>query len=348
MVKVVSVNKKFGEEMRRYLLKKDLLDLNFKVYSSDNKVYFPVKNNVSKESLKDSKLPFEIADERDALYNDKRTRKLNLILKNAFPDLNVEMPRSYDIVGGLMILKLDEELWKIRFKIGEVIKQQFKNIKGVFAKKGAVKGEYRIRAVEHLAGDNKTITIHKENNCYYRLDISKVYFNSRLGSERLRVASLVNPGEVVTDMFAGVGPFSILIAKKRRAFVNAIDVNPFAIKYLIENINLNKVADFIRVYHGNADEIIKKKLKGVSDRVIMNLPEKSHKFLKSACYTLKPSRGVIHFYFFATEEDAIIKKNNALEEIVTFGFNYKELTFKKVREVAPKVFHYVLDAELFS
>jgi tRNA (guanine37-N1)-methyltransferase len=72
--------------------------------------------------------------------------------------------------------------------------------------------------------------------------VTKVYFSPRLSQERLRIAQKVRGGEVVIDMFAGVGPFSIQIAKKfNNVKVYAIDTNPVAIQFLKQNIALNKI-----------------------------------------------------------------------------------------------------------
>ena len=134
----------------------------------------------------------------------------------------------------------------------------------------------------------------QEDSCLFKLDLEKVYFNPKLASERKRVAEKVAAGECVVDMFAGVGTFSILIAKRSpESKVIAIDINPDAIFYLRENIRLNKISN-VSAIQGDVREI-SGKFAGVADRIIMNLPKESHIFLKDALRMLK-NRGIIHFY----------------------------------------------------
>jgi tRNA (guanine37-N1)-methyltransferase len=140
--------------------------------------------------------------------------------------------------------------------------------------------------------------VHREHDCRFKLDLEKVYFNPRLGGERARVAVQVarsgKPEEII-DMFAGVGPFAIQIAKRAPpSHVTAIDLNPEAIRYLTENIRLNRVqnvtpveGDIRAVYH---------RFPETADRLIMNLPKSAHLFLREALSMLKPDGGIIHFY----------------------------------------------------
>ncbi|MQK95284.1 methyltransferase, partial [Escherichia coli] len=100
--------------------------------------------------------------------------------------------------------------------------------------------------------------------CIFKLDISKVFFTPRLSAERIRIASMVKPGETICDLFAGVGPFSIIIAKKNpNVKVHACDINPDAYKYLVENIRLNKVEDRVKAYFGDARKLSQRELKGI-------------------------------------------------------------------------------------
>jgi tRNA (guanine37-N1)-methyltransferase len=121
--------------------------------------------------------------------------------------------------------------------------------------------------------ERTTETIHKENGIRLKIDINKAYFSPRLQTERQRVIEQVKPGETVIDMFCGVGPYSIAIAKKARE-VYAIDHNPAAIKLLKENIKLNKVTN-VKALKGDALELIKTLPK--ADRIIMNLQDRTIK-----------------------------------------------------------------------
>ncbi|MEM0285776.1 MAG: SAM-dependent methyltransferase, partial [Candidatus Methanomethyliaceae archaeon] len=112
---------------------------------------------------------------------------------------------SIDIIGDIAIIKIPWEWENKKYEIGEAILSSLNGIKGVFRQISPVDPEYRVRGVEWLAGKKETITIHKEHGCLYKLDIAKVYFSPRLSFERLRIAKLVKEGEIIINMFAGIG-----------------------------------------------------------------------------------------------------------------------------------------------
>ena len=98
--------------------------------------------------------------------------------------------------------------------------------------------------MEFLAGTNNTITEYKEHGCRFKVDVLKTYFSPRLSTERLRIAKMVTDNEIITNMFAGVGTFSIMIAKTNKTSkVYNIDTNPVANDLATINVKLNKVED---------------------------------------------------------------------------------------------------------
>ena len=100
--------------------------------------------------------------------------------------------------------------------------------------------EFRTFSYEVLAGeDNMNVEI-SEGNCIFRFDYSKVYWNSRLQTEHKRLVDSFNPGEVVCDVMAGVGPFAVPAGKKG-VFVWANDLNPASYASLQDAITRNKV-----------------------------------------------------------------------------------------------------------
>ncbi|MBA7527161.1 Release factor glutamine methyltransferase [subsurface metagenome] len=189
-----------------------------------------------------------------------------------------------------MITEENEQL------IAHAILSLHKNIKVVAKRISPVEGVFRKRKMKIIAGENRTETMHKENGCKYKLDLGKVYFNPRLASERNRVAAQVQGNkEEIIDMFAGVGSFSIQVAKRAcQSHVTAIDVNPDAIRYLRENITLNGVKN-VEAIEGDVREIYVK-FRNKADRIIMNLPKSAYSFIREALSMLNPQGGIIHFY----------------------------------------------------
>jgi tRNA (guanine37-N1)-methyltransferase len=109
--------------------------------------------------------------------------------------------------------------------------------------------------LECIAGDSSTYeTTHNEDKIKFRVDISKVYWCSKLDTERQRMVSLMKEGEVLCDMFCGIGPLALRAAVKRKVKVLANDLNPECFKYLKQNIDLNKVKNLIVPFNMDARE----------------------------------------------------------------------------------------------
>jgi tRNA (guanine37-N1)-methyltransferase len=181
------------------------------------------------------------------------------------------------------------------------------------------------------------------------VDLAKAYFSPRLSSEHNRVATLVREDETVIDLFAGVGPFAIKIAKAHRNVkVYAIDVNPDAVEHLKRNIRLNRVEERVHALLGDARHIVSERHAGSADRVIMNLPEKAIDFVDVACAAIKPSGGTMHFYgFISASEPLENMKHNFIEAVGKCGRRVGEDAFSRlVRATAPYEWQAVLDARI--
>jgi tRNA (guanine37-N1)-methyltransferase len=161
------------------------------------------------------------------------------------------------------------------------------------------------------------------------------------------VAKQVEENEVVVDMFAGVGPYSVLIAKlQSTSRVYSIDINPSAIKYLEENTFRNRVADRVTPILGDARELSKLKVRGIADRVIMNLPSEAGNYVDAALQTLKREGGIVHFYQFA-QRDAIVDsiKDSFKSSVIGENREVKSINFcKAIREIAPGKVQVAIDA----
>ena len=250
-----------------------------------------------------------------------------------------EIPRAFDQVGDIAIIKLPESLMEneeVKKEIAFCILKSHKHIKSVFLKKGEVSGKFRVAKHEYVLGENKTETVHKEYGCRYKLDINKVYFNFRLGNERYRIAKQVREGEKVLVMFAGIGCFAIAIAKHSKpSLVVAVELNPDAFAYLKENIELNKVGDKVIAVEGDVREKVPEIVEkyGKFDRILMPLPKDASSFLDLAKLASKEN-AIIHFYTFAKSEEEAVKNIGEEVEII-----------KIVRcgEYAPFVFRFCID-----
>jgi tRNA (guanine37-N1)-methyltransferase len=227
--------------------------------------------------------------------------------------------------------------------------QTQKNVTTVLAKASDISGVFRVRDYDYIAGEHKTQTLHREFGCQYHVDIAKAYFSPRLSHEHERVAVQVQDSETVADLFAGVGPFSVLIGKRNPTVkVYAIDLNPDAFELLKVNVRVNKVENHVFPILADAREIAATKLKGTADRVIMNLPETAIDFVDAACNVIKPEGGIAHFYGFIRLPDSIENLKQGFSELVKKNGRQVEayLYSKSIRETAPFESQVVLDAKI--
>lgn len=204
-------------------------------------------------------------------------------------------PSSYDIIGEIAIIELGEKSPSSAAGMAREIMKTHPRVRTVLQKTGERVGEFRLRKMKLVTG-KETETIHKEHGFRFRLDPTRVYFSPREATERERVAGMVKPGEVVMVMFAGAGPFGIVIAGKQPKLkkVYQVEINPAGFEYMKQNIIMNKLSHKVVPILGDARDACKH-YTGLCDRVLTPLPREAHEFLDSALSCLKP-RGIIHFY----------------------------------------------------
>ncbi|WNZ29896.1 MAG: class I SAM-dependent methyltransferase family protein [Candidatus Bathyarchaeota archaeon] len=346
------VPKKLGEKAIRLVTELDLFNRELQIQQTEKCLQIPLISEPSPAGLRELKTKLGTFNVSVCDFERKKQRLLPLdLLKNKLPlDLLELVPHAIDFVGDIAIVEIPEKLAEYKTLIGETILTAHKQTNTVLAKAGAIKGIYRIRDLEFLAGTNKTSTIYVEYGNTLHVDVAKAYFSPRLSNEHNRVASQVTPGETVVDLFAGVGPFVIPIAKnQKKVHVYAVDVNPDAVSLLEKNVKINRVQEQIVPLLGDARKVVKEQLYQKADRVIMNLPETAVEFVDVACEAIKPDGGVVHYYCFVydspkpletakTELEQAVKQNNRQVS--------KYLFAKTVREVAPYAWQVVVDAQI--
>ncbi|MBN1762215.1 MAG: class I SAM-dependent methyltransferase family protein [Methanomicrobia archaeon] len=282
----VKAPKRRGEEIRRALRERELLRTDARITADDTFIYLPLVR-----ALTDAEL-------EELGGTELTTREFALLERRKSIEDIVGFKPSYEVVGDIIVLTEEVPAEKEEHKIADALIRLHRSIKVVAKRISAVEGVYRTRRLAVIAGEQRTETMHTENACKFKLDLEKVYFNPRLARERNRVASQTaqsgKPEEII-DMFAGVGPFAIQIAKRApQSHVTAIDINPDAIRYLTENMALNRVQNVDAVV-GDIREL-HTQFRNTADRIIMNLPKSAYLFLREALSMLKPQGGIIHFY----------------------------------------------------
>ncbi len=269
-------------------------------------------------------------------------------LRGQLSDDELNQFRAFDVVGDIAVIKLPEALLPKKHLIGRALIEVQRNIRTVLNQTSPVKGEFRTRDLEIVAGEPKTETTYHEAGCVFKVDLATAYFSPRLATERLREARLVKPGEVVTNLFAGVGSYSIIMARHSKATtIYSIDINPSAFEYMETNIRINRAGDCVVAMLGDAREVVRDKLTGKADRVLMPLPELSHEFFSVALAALKPSGGIVHFYDFGEEPDIFGPPLEfAKSAAARVGMEAELLEARKLRSYATRCYHVVLDLRI--
>jgi tRNA wybutosine-synthesizing protein 2 len=255
------------------------------------------------------------------------------------PHLRVFLPRKWELLGNVLLIKIPEEIEGLKKEIAKEYAKEL-GAKTVLQDLG-IQGELREPNVEVLWG-SETETIHKENGVKFKLDCAQLMFSSGNVDERIRMATISNSEEVVVDMFAGIGFFSIPMAvHSKPKKIYSLELNPIAYHYLSENVQLNGVEDIVEpVLVDNRNF----KGEGIADRVVMGYLEDTHTFFVKALKLLKSKGGIIHYHEKCPNE--ILDKRpleNVQKEAGRTGWDVEIMNTKIIKSYAPGVSHVVLD-----
>jgi len=273
------------------------------------------------------------------LLRNKLSNKYNINLDR--------LPSGFQRLGDIIIINLDKSFKNFKSEIGNAILEIFK-VRTVCNKFGEIKGEHREPQIEVIAGSENTLVDHRENGIRYKFDLRKIMFAKGNVSERARYPKIVKEGEIIVDMFAGIGYFSLPIAKlSKPKKVYAIEINPTSFKFLEENIKINKIRN-LEAIHGDNKEIIDHLFnKGIkADRVLMGYLPPPREFLPWAFKIIKRN-GFIHYEDILNvgkekeESKEVMKIINNIAG--NYGFKVKLVNLQDVKSYRPKKHHYVFD-----
>ncbi len=250
-------------------------------------------------------------------------------------EIREAMPRGYDVIGSVAIIRIDPDLAEWAQAAGEALLKGVPNAKTAAIDWG-VEGQVRARNIEVVAGEPSLVTEQKENGCRLLVDVETCYYSPRLAGERARVAAQVSADERVLDMYCGVGPYAVLIARQQGARVLGLEINPRAAELARENADRNKVPDRVDIVHGDAPRLTRA-MPPTFDRVIMNLPHTAVEHLGDAVPACRPG-AKLHVGAMlgkdeapATADEIADAHDLVLEELV------------KIRNYNPAVGHYSLE-----
>jgi len=254
-------------------------------------------------------------------------------------EIKPKLPKKWEQLGHVLVLKIDPELedWleQIARTYAEVL-----DVDTVLQDTGGIEGQYREPVMELLIGDN-TETVHLENGIRYCLDAGKIMFSSGNVDERIRMASVCEPGETVVDMFAGIGYFLLPMAvHSKPARMIAHEINPNSHKYLKMNTQLNGVAKIVEPVLGDCLDAEE----GIADRIVMGYVGTTHEYLDKAMNILKDT-GVIHYHETCPDR---LMPDRPQERVIAAAMRAKKsvkmMEMQVVKSYSPGVSHVVVDA----
>jgi tRNA (guanine37-N1)-methyltransferase len=155
-------------------------------------------------------------------------------LRELLPADIEEVPSGFETVGDIAHMNLTGKCFDLRYLIGQVVMDKNPAIKTVVTKVGQIESTFRFYDLECIAGDESNLeTMVIEDKVRFHVDVSRVYWCSKLGSERNRmIESLLKEGDVLCDMFCGIGPVAVKAAVKKQIRVLANDLNPACYEFL--------------------------------------------------------------------------------------------------------------------
>ncbi|AEH24369.1 tRNA(Phe) (4-demethylwyosine(37)-C(7)) aminocarboxypropyltransferase Taw2 [Pyrococcus yayanosii] len=258
------------------------------------------------------------------------------------PELLEKLPKHWVRIGDVLLLPLRPELEPYKRRIAEVYAQVL-GVKTVL-RKGHIRGETRKPDFELLYG-NDTITVHIENGVKYKLDVARIMFSPANVKERVRMAEVAKPGELVVDMFAGIGHLSLPMAVHKRARVIVIEKDPYTFRFLVENIWLNGVQDLVTPYNMDNRNF---PAENIADRVLMGYVVRTHEFIPKALSIAK-DEAIIHYHNTVPERLMPEEPFRTFRKVAgELGYEVEKLNELVIKRYAPGVWHVVVDVKVYK
>lgn len=335
----LKVPKKQGEAVRKDLVREGIISNEYPIMIEEGCILFPVTRGFSTFATV----------ERECAKIAKPSKSLKEALGRVLNETELDsLTTSFDIIGDIAIVEIPTELETKETEIGNALLEVHRNIRTILRKMGPMEGEFRVRKVKVIAGEDRTATIYKESGAVMELDVAKVYFSVRLSHERTRIASLVKPNENILALFAGVGPYALVIARKvPSARIVAIELNPDAVSYMRKNIERNRAKNVDAVL-GDAREVVMRDYRDFADRVTMPLPKGAQDFLDVAFVGVKDG-GIVHFYSFSGIEKPFEEARAVVERAARkCGVGIEIVSERIVRPYSPQTVQVVLDIRVLK
>ncbi len=327
-MKAVLVSREEAETARKRLFLEGALDKTRKLVENNGFIEIPVIESFAAQATIEQKKP------------EYYITKKNISDVVNIPDSEKRfLPSGWQILGDIIIVSLRKELESGKIEIGRALLSLYPGCRTVLLDRG-ITGQMRQPEREIIAGE-KTETVHKENGCFFKIDAMALMYSKGNLAEKKRMSRL-GRGEIVVDMFSGIGYFSIPMAVySRPKKILAIEINPVAFGYLKENIKLNSVEDIIEPIQGDCAVATPR---GIADRALMGYLN-AHEYLEQGISALRCG-GILHYHEAVPEAIEHRPGERIIRAAGKLGRRAEIITMRRIKKYSPGVWHVVVDARL--
>ena len=328
----VRANKEDVAATLRTITAQGMLDRRRKVLERGSYAEIPVTSNVP---------GFQVVSQDAPIYYRRAPDLAESLKGQLLPEEIKLLPRGWYILGDVIVVKIHPLLSPHQGRIAQALLDYYPRCRTVLRDYG-IEGPFREPVREIIAG-TITETVHRENGVTYCLDASRVMFSAGNLMERMRMGKL-GRGEIVVDMFAGIGYFTLPMAvHSRPKRILAIELNPNAYHYLCLNIKKNRVEETVKPILGDCAKVTPE---GVADRVVMGMVQVTDRYLLKGIRALR-SGGVLHYH--QTVPSWMYPKRavcDVEEAARALGRRSQILGCVRVKKYSPGVVHCVVDARI--
>lgn len=364
-MKALVVPKEQAEAVRLRLLEQGCLDTKRKLSNKGTHLEIPITGAVPPEF---GSYPVVWPD--DAKYYEPELTLRDLMREHLDDDKLALLPGGWQMIGDIVVISLHRDLYPERKQVGDAMFKLYPNCKSVYLDEG-ISGKLRRPRRELVVArdgvNDPAITVHNENGCRFRLDVTKVMFSKGNLQERMRMGrpgegvgvdvgevegevesgvegEVEVVGEVVVDMFAGIGYFTIPLAVHSHPDkIIAIEINPESHHYLVENIRLNCVEGIVDPILGDCAEMTPVLS---ADRVIMGYVGNTSHYLEYGIKALR-SGGILHYHDTVPVHLVPSRPTGQIrDEACKQGRQAEILDWHRIKKYSPGVWHVVVDARI--
>ncbi|MBC7108709.1 MAG: class I SAM-dependent methyltransferase family protein [Methanomassiliicoccales archaeon] len=338
---LAKVEKRRAEAVRRSLFARDAVRKDLAILEEQDSILIPLKENIDAETIREFGLELIEGESHPRTFYRSPYEEIRDRIE--IPDkLKSYLPDKWEKLGDVLVLKIPSELDDYEAQIAEIYARVLR-AKTVCREVGIITGPYREPNLKVIFG-SETETVHVENGIKYKLDVARIMFSSGNINERKRMSELECEGEMVIDMFAGIGYFTLPIAVYTNARkIIACEINPLSYRYLEENIRLNHVESKVTAFLGDNRHLPGK---GIADRIIMGYIGTTHHYLPKALELIK-SGGTIHYHETCPIDLFPEQPMRRIDDAMN-GRRYEIISVREVKSYGPSTIHIVVDVRVLE